>query len=290
VKLEVTQSSTTYGVYGSTGDEILSYIEAHGPVDDRGQRASGVTHYSSRLDWRPDGNQRSCTIESMTIFVSLQVVLPALDPSASVTPDVRARWTQFAAGVASHEQRHVDIYLAGVERIRDLMLTLESADGCRALESQVNDVWNSQQALLDQEQEQFHADEKRRVEGLRAPLRTQIDAARAQLESVTSEIRTLDSTLASLTAQLSAVRELLNSLNSQLRAIEASSGEGGTLPPDQYQHYESLRRQYNNLIPSHNALVDQYNLLVARRADLARQSESLQAQVNKLVDDFNWTR
>jgi predicted secreted Zn-dependent protease len=290
VRLEVTQSTATYPVFGSGADEILSYIEARGPVDDRGQRASGVTHYSSRLDWRPDGNQRSCAIDSMTIFVDLQVILPALDPAAPLGADVRARWAQFAAGVAAHEQRHVDIYLAGVARIRDLMLTLESRDGCLALESQVNNVWDGQQRLIDSEQEQFHIDEKRRVEGLRAPIRSQIEGVRAQLDGLAAEIRGLDSSLVSLAAQLSAVRELLNSLSSQLRGFEASSGAGGTLAPDQYQQYESLRNQYNNLIPSHNALVDQYNLLVSRRAGLAQQSESLQAQVNKLVDDFNWTR
>ncbi|HXH22073.1 MAG TPA: DUF922 domain-containing protein [Dehalococcoidia bacterium] len=289
VRLSVSQSTTTYPVYGSTGDEVLAYIERFGPLDEDGQRASGVTNYSSRLDWRPGGNPRACAIASMTIEVDLRVLLPALDASAPVPADVRSRWAVFAAGVASHEQRHVDIYLAGVQRIKERMLAIPPASSCTALEAQVNEVWEGEQRALDEEQERFHAEERRRVEGLRAPIRAQIEAARARLQSLGDQISGVDSSLSSLSAQLSALRDLLAGLTSQLQAIE-SRYQGEALPSDVYQQYQALRGQYNALIPGYNTLVDNYNSLLGTRAELVRQAEALQGQLNDLVDEFNWTR
>ena len=289
VNVSLSRSSQTYQVSGSTPDELLSYIENYGPVDDKGQRASGVTHYTSRLDWRSNGDQPACAIASMTIYVDLQVVLPALDSTANPSLGVRASWTQFANGVAAHEQRHVDIYTAGADGMKERMLAIQPTGGCSALESQVNNIWTGQQQAIDAEQELFHQDERRRVDAARAPLKVRIDANRAQLDSYNAQIDGLDASLNTLTGQLAPLKSLLDSLSAQLEAIE-DRYQGQALPADVFPHYELLRNQYNNLIPGYNALIDQYNTLSQRRSALVSQAQALEDQTSVLVDQYNWTR
>lgn len=289
IRVEVTRGTGTYQVFGATPDEIFTYMEAYGPVDERGGRASGVTHYKSRLDWRTNGDSRSCTIATMTIYVELDVLLPALDGLARLTRDLQRSWNEFAQGVAAHEQRHVDIYLEGANTLKSRMQALQPVAGCSVLEAQVNEVWGTEQKQTDAAQELFHEDERRRVESLRAPLRSQIDANRARDSALTSEVVSLDAGLATLDGQVGSLRTLLDSLKAQMAAVE-SRYQGQAVPDGVYQQYESWRIQYNGLIPGYNALIDSYNREVARRAGLAAEIETLRLRTNDLVDEYNWTR
>ncbi len=288
VKAVISKSTRTYPVYGRTADELLTYIETYGPVDDRGVRASGTTHYASRLDWRSNGDTRSCSIESMTINVDLQVLLPALGGSALAT-DVQTNWQAFLDGVAAHEQRHVDIYSRGAEQIKERMLTLAPASGCLNLESQVNSVWDTVQASVDAEQERFHQGEKRRIDGVRGPLKAQIDANRAWLVFLDGQIAAIDANLDTLASQLRALKSVLDSLTAQLQSIEQRY-QGQQAPPEVLQQYDSLRNQFNDLVPSYNALVERNASQSAQRADLLRETQTLREQTNALVDQYNWTR
>jgi len=286
VTVVTTTRTTYYTVYGTTSDEILSYIQDYGPVDGNGTRGSGLTVYKPSLSWTSNNDPRACSIASMTITVDLQVQLPALDNPGRLPETLRNYWNAFAAGVAAHEQHHVDIYLRGAERIKQKMLAIAPASSCAALQAQVNQTWASEQAAIDQEQEAFHQAEAARIEAERAPLRAQIDANKARLGQLSAQITSLESSLNTLSAQIDSMQKLLDSLKSQFKAIEQASPQG--IPPDRYDQYQSLVAQYNALIPGFNALVDQYNSASAQHDSLVSQWNALASQTNALVEQMNW--
>ncbi len=287
--MEINRSTSYYPVFGKSAEEIFAYMEAYGPVDDKGARASGVTHYKSRLDWRTSGDSSACTIGSMTIYVDLEIVLPVLDGLAQLPADLQANWRRFADGVAAHEQRHIDIYTAGANAVRSRMLALEPSAGCSALATNVNNVWTLEQKNTDDAQEKFHRDERARIDALRNPIKVQIDASNGRLAALTAQIANLDSNLTTLSSQMTPLKALLDSLQEQMRAIE-SRYPGQPVSGEIFQQYENIRTQYNNLIPSYNALIDLYNSQVAQRGQLAAQAETLRGQTNALVDQYNWSR
>jgi predicted secreted Zn-dependent protease len=286
VRVVTTTRTTYYAVYGSTSDEILSYIQEHGPVDGNGARGSGLTVYKPSLSWTSNNDPRACSIASMTITVDLQVELPALDNPSRLPETLRNYWNAFAAGVAAHEQHHVDIYLQGAERIKQKMLALAPASSCAALQAQVNQTWSDEQAAIDREQEAFHRADAARIEAARAPLRAQIDANKARLDQLGAQISSLESSLDTLSAQIDSLQVLLDSLKSQFRAIEQAFPQG--IPPDRYDQYQSLVARYNALIPGFNALVDQYNSTSAQHGSLVSQWNALATQTNALVEQMNW--
>jgi predicted secreted Zn-dependent protease len=289
IKVASTTSTTLYTVEGSTADQIFAYMEAYGPVDDRGGRGTGVTLYKSQLIWDTNRDPRSCAIASMTIKVDVQVMLPNLDNPGRLPAIIQSYWKKFADGVAAHEQRHVDIYLKGAETMRQKMAALPPAAGCSLLESAVYDVWTSQQALTDQEQDRFHQDERARIEAARAPLKQQVDANKSRLDSLNSQIAGIDAGLATLAAQADSLRRLLDSLKSQIQALDDRYA-GASMPPDILRQYQSLTSQYSNLVPGYNALIDQYNGLVGQRNALTTQYEDLRAQTAALVEQYAWSQ
>jgi hypothetical protein len=62
------------------------------------------------------------------------------------------------------------------------------------------------------------------------------------------------------------------------------------LPDSANQRYESLRLQYNNLVPSYNALINSYNLQGSQRSSLISEADILEADTNRLIEEYNWTR
>jgi predicted secreted Zn-dependent protease len=121
-------------------------MDSYGPVDDGGQRGTGVTTYESRLDWSSNGDSRSCAITRMTIEVELEVTLPRLADGSRVSSGVLAYWNQFVGGVAAHELRHVDIYVNAADRLKQEMLGL--GGDCAALEARVNPLNNHQRSQI----------------------------------------------------------------------------------------------------------------------------------------------
>jgi predicted secreted Zn-dependent protease len=289
IRVEVTTGRQTYPVFGDTAEEIFAYIEANGPVDDKGQRKSGVTHYKARLEWTSRRDQRACMIGSMTIHVDLQVTLPALDPSSRLPAALRPKWNDFAEDVRVHEQRHVDIYLDGAGEIKERMLAIQPATGCSQLEVAVNSTWDGQQAIIDDAQERFDEDESIRIEGTRAPLKSRIDANRARLDGLLAQLNGLQSSLNTLSSQISPLKALLDDLKARMKAIE-DSAPGASVPSEQFKDYESIVTQYNNLLPSFNALIGQYNSQAEQYDNLAKEAEALRNQTNQLVEQYNWAR
>jgi predicted secreted Zn-dependent protease len=289
VRLVTSTATQTYSVYGASTDEILGYIGSYGPLDDQGQRATGLTETNWSLSWDNNHDPKACSIVSMTIKLDIKVTLPLLDHPERLPAALQGNWTGFAAAIAAHEQHHVETALAGASRLKDNMAAIVARASCTTLESDVNGAWSAQQARTAADQNQFHAQDQARVAAIRDPITAQINAGSARLESLKTQIASLDNTLRDLGAQMDTLSNSLKALKSQMTALEAQY-PGLTMPPSVAQQYDSLSQQYNALVPAYNALVDNYNATLARRRASADEGDSLRASLNDLVDRYKWTR
>src|SRR5262245_45183434 len=119
VGVETSVSTRYYPVRGTTTAAIFAAIDANGLVDTNGQRAAGVTTAEWKLTSDDvDARAVPCVFPSLTVALNLVVTLPRHETPDALPPDLQGRWERFAARVAAHEQRHVDIYLEGAKAIK----------------------------------------------------------------------------------------------------------------------------------------------------------------------------
>ena len=124
------------------------------------------------------------------------VTLPQHDHLNDLPQDIRTNWQRFAARVAAHEQRHVDIYLEGAKTMKARMeAILRKLSSCSELEKEIHSLSVSQQEKTGRAQDQFHAEDEAKIQNDRKPLEDLIDLNRARLVVIESEIRGLDQTL-----------------------------------------------------------------------------------------------
>ena len=225
----------------------------------------------------------------MTISLDITVTLPRHDQLNDLTPDIRTNWERYAARVAAHEQRHVDIYLNGAKTIQARMETiLTKPSSCPELEDVVRIAWASQQAETERAQDEFHLEDEAKSQNDRKPLQAQIDIRQTRLTAINSEIRGLDQTVDDLKRQL-------DQTQSGIDAVKTEMGKSGASPPSCSQarptsRIRTLCQRYNELVVAYNALVVQHNEAVSRRNALADEHNRVVAVTNRLIEALNWTK
>jgi predicted secreted Zn-dependent protease len=286
VHVETTLETEHYTVLGKTTQEILSYIKDNGPVDGNGDRASGLTRAEWSLEWSRAGIENGCVIRSMTISMDLVILLPQLD-TEGLDDRLRANWEAYLANIDVHENRHVDIYLAGADRLKRRMEMLTNQPDCARLEAEVTRIWEDQRAITNEEQDEFHREEEQRIEALREPYGNQIDLNQARLDDLIAEISRLEVIIEDLDSQLETAAPKVEGLSQALKDLEEEYS-GVSFPPDIRDQYDSLRSQYVALLPAYNSLVNQYNETVSLRNDLAIEHSALTTETNDLIEVYNW--
>ena len=288
VLLQTSLSTTYYTVQGRTTEEIFAYIERNGPTDGQGRRGSGLTSVLWGYEWKGNSRGGQCSIQSMSITAAMTVTLPQHAAEASLGPGTRENWQAYAAGVGTHEQTHVDIYLEGAEELKRKMENIEPQPSCENLELRIQTVWSSEQARINTLQELFHEEEDLRLVSRRQPLQGRIDANRSTLNSLQREIDTLDSRIRTLRDEVGALERQADSLDGQIKQINQQYP--GVLPPQVRTQLEQLVARNNDILGAYNAKVEEHNRALARRNELAAQHEALVLQTNALVEEYNWAR
>ena len=289
VQLQTSLKTTYYTVQGATTEQIFASIEASGPKDAQGTRGSGITSVVWGYKWSGnEQNDGSCSIGTMTIQADMTVTLPQHADESSLSDSIRQHWDTYAAGVAAHEQHHVDIYLQGAGDIKQKMQSLGVMSDCDTLDKQIKTVWSDEQARIDGLQQAFHAEENARLAAEREPIQNQINSDRSQLTSLQSQIDALDTQTAQLAKDISDLRSQEDSLDAQINQILVAFP--GTKPDTVQQRLQSLIQQSNDLLSQDNAKVDQHNNALTQRAALAAQHDALVQTTNDLVESYNWTR
>jgi len=148
VTLKTSSSTQYYSVRGTTTGAIFDEIERNGLFDDKARRAVGLTSGEWSIDWRGiETRPAFCSPELMTITLNLVVTLPRHDQLNELSQDLTTSWQRFAARVAAHEQRHVDIYLDGAKRLKTRMEAIRTkTSSCSELETIIRSISISEQA------------------------------------------------------------------------------------------------------------------------------------------------
>jgi predicted secreted Zn-dependent protease len=178
--LHTSLSTEYYPVRGTTAAAIFEEIDRNGLVEKSGQRAIGLTS----VDWKlaSDG---PCNAPSLTITLRVVVTLPRHEQPEVLRADVRRHWERFAARVAAHEQRHVDIFLDGAKALKASMETPRAKGAsCAEVEKVVDELWTRGQAEIDRAQEQFHVEDGARSKAERGPMQADLDQLIAAIDDL----------------------------------------------------------------------------------------------------------
>ncbi len=185
VLINTSVSTQYYPVQRTSASAIFDEIDRNNLVEKSGQRAVGLTTAGWKL--ASDG---PCNAPSLTVTLTLVVTLPRHEQPNVLTGDVRRNWERFAARVAAHEQRHVDIFLDGAKAMKAGMdAALANASSCAEIEKSVDAVWTREQAAVDRAQEQFHVEDTAKNQAERGPLQSQLDGNRTRLAGLEAELK-----------------------------------------------------------------------------------------------------
>ena len=290
VVLKTNSFTRYYSVQGMTTRVIFAEIEKNGLIDSKAHRAVGLTSADWNMDWKGLEKQRGiCDPRMMTITLDLIVTLPQHKRSSDLPPDLASNWRRFAVGVATHEQRHVDIYLSGAKRVKSRMETiLARTASCAELEKAIRGLWTGQQAEIEKAQDQFHAEEDAKSHDDRKPLQAQIEINQNRLTALGAELKTVDQTLDTL-------RRKSEATQAEIKTVLAEMSKAGTAPPSCAQSGLSRRihglcQQHVALVAAYNTLVEQHNSAVTRRNTVVDEHNRVVTTTNTLVEALNWTR
>ena len=288
--LKIHSSTQYYSVRGTTPGAIFDDIDRNGLFDNKARRAIGLTSGELSIDWKGiETRPAFCSFESMTITLNLVVTLPQHDQLNELSQDIRTNWQRFAARIAAHEQRHVEIYLNGAKTMTTRMeAILTKPSSCSELGSGIRSIWASQQAETERAQDEFHLADEAKIQNDRKPLQVQIDINQTRLTAINSEIRSLDQTLDDLKRQR-------DTTHAGIDTVKAEMAKSGASPPKCSQPritswIQTLCRQYNALVAANITLVDQHNGVVSRRNNLSDEHNKIVAVTNGLIEALNWTR
>ena len=187
IRLTISLDYEYYPVSGRTTRQIFSSVKANGP---RG--ADGLFDYDpSPLTYDVLPRGAYCEIAWAKINLLVLVTLPRHSNPGTLTPDLLARWRVFEAGVAAHEQRHVDNYIARYEAFKGGLMSggsySERFSDCDELRLRLDGRSGHTRVLEDRAQLAFHAADKRRRERLQAPVEAAIDQMVAELAQLQAE-------------------------------------------------------------------------------------------------------
>lgn len=290
VVLKTSSFTRYYAIQGLTTRAIFAEIEKNGLIDSKAHRAVGLTSADWNMDWKGLEKQRGiCDPRLMTITLDLVITLPQHKRSNELSPDLASNWRRFASGVATHEQRHVDIYLSGARRVKSRMETiLARTASCAELERAIRGLWTGQQAEIEKAQDQFHAEEEAKSQDDRKPLQAQIEINQNRLTALSAELKTVDQTLDTL-------RRKSEATQAEIKTVVAEMSKVGTSPPSCAQsglprRIHGLCQQHVALVAAYNALVEQHNSAVTRRNTVVDEHNRVVTTTNTLVEALNWTR
>jgi len=288
--LKTSTETRYYPVRGLTATAIFADIDKNGLFDKRGRHALG----QASVEWKMDSHGIEvrgglCEQPSMTITLSIVVTLPEHKRLSDLPPDVKTNWQRFAARVATHEQRHVDIYMTGARGMKGRMEAVLAKPGtCSELQKTIRGVWDSEQADVEKAQEQFHVEDEAKSQEDRKPLQAKIDVNQKRLSALASELQSLDQAL-------EALKQRRDNTQAELNAVKAEMGKAGASPHTCAQSgltgkLLALCPRYHALVATYNGLVEEHNAMASRRNSLAAEHNQIVATTNTLIEAINWTR
>jgi predicted secreted Zn-dependent protease len=274
VRLVSNITTENYLASGITTESIFLAIKAVNLQDSDRNDAVGLTEMESTYALKSEGDAENCRIKSMIISVEIKVTLPGWSVEGSVPPLLVSRWERFVESVKVHEERHVDIYIAGFERVRESVVRLPPRAGdCDALASRIRLIWEREQSRIEVEQEAFHKEDDERVALAKRPLQARLDGLKVELDQKKEELKNLDGQLVELTERLDLLSISLEGYRRRYPNL--------VLPEPDFS-------AYNRSVVAYNSATTLYNKLVAERTAATGQHNDLVEGLNSLAEEIAW--
>ena len=291
VRFTTSVETVYYNVQGRTTQEIFNSVEEDGPEFEGlgdGKFASGLTEDQSSFKWEFLEFNTHCELELVEISVNLVVTLPEHAEPEALSAEQSARWQAFAAEVAVHEQRHVDIHLDRMASFKSTIETFSTRfSDCETLGSRVELAWEAERALDEQQQEAFHQSEEQRTQRVTRPIQEQVDInqealarLKQQLNQLSTETGQRTSTIAELEARAEPFLRGMESIRRQYPSL--------MLPPDVFESFQRLQDEWNDLNDQRTALVEEINRQVTLRNQTVDAINRLVEETNLLLEDIAW--
>lgn len=122
----VDQGTATYRVYGHNADEIRRQIVSCSPVGADSNAAAAVSQISYAYTLVRAGN--TCSITNARVGLVSLHMLPAWAPDAAAPADLIAKWNNFVAATATHENGHTAIDIQYAHLIMDRLNQITDVD------------------------------------------------------------------------------------------------------------------------------------------------------------------
>jgi predicted secreted Zn-dependent protease len=111
--------------------------------DDTGQRFDGLTTWALHWTFAYDKSQAGCRVRNATIEVEAVITVPDLEDIDALSAGELALWRDYADRLRSHEDGHVEIYLAAARNLREQVLATGPLPDCRALAALLEQTGNT---------------------------------------------------------------------------------------------------------------------------------------------------
>ncbi len=138
-----------YNVPGSSLAQVRANLVALNLGGGQGD-FSAYTKWDLTWSLRYSGGNGGCSLAGASIEVDSVVTLPALADESQLSPDDLAEWQRYLDALKAHELSHVDNEVAGANAMRNTLASLDVADDCTALGSQVGALGEQQKQSIHQ--------------------------------------------------------------------------------------------------------------------------------------------
>ncbi len=128
-----------YDVEGETPDALAAQLGQRGPLES-GMRYFGMTEWEVRTEYRWRERSNGCTIDDLTVRVSVQTRLPRWRRQAQAPSDLRGAWARFLFALDRHEDGHRALAEEAADAIRRKLASVQTATCARVEEQAQREV------------------------------------------------------------------------------------------------------------------------------------------------------
>jgi len=146
----------TYRIVGTDRRSVTASLRA-GSLVDGVQRFSGYHHWNVRWHWHGRKTATQCVMDSVSVVIASQIVLPAWDPLPGVDAELQAQWRTYSAALATHERGHRSVTTLGAIRMQEGLMQL-SAPQCDQLAKKFDEEAHRYAARIQADNDRYDAE------------------------------------------------------------------------------------------------------------------------------------
>lgn len=147
----------SYPIAGSTGQELRWALDRLGPLHDDGHRYDALTKWNFEYAYGREETPAGCHATALETTTTITTILPRWTPDPAAPAGLVARWEEYVACAALHENGHRRIYLDALERFRSHIESLGDHPTCAALDDAVARAEAAELVAVRTEQSDYEA-------------------------------------------------------------------------------------------------------------------------------------